>query len=143
VTQPIFLYELGTNFRNYLVEKDLARVYPYRSVLEAGVSLAFSSDAPVVRDFAPLMGIRNAVERKDNQGVVIGASEKVSVAAALYAYTQGAADANGEGTETGSLTPGKRADLIILSRNPLLCTPEEISGIVVYGADQNASPTVR
>jgi predicted amidohydrolase YtcJ len=131
VTQPVFLYELGANFRQYLPDSYLDRVYPYRSVLESGVNLAFSSDAPVVKDFGPLTGIQNAVERRDNTGVVIGASERISIQAALRAYTLGAADANGDADKTGSLSPGKRADFIVLNQNPLETEAQSISEIRV------------
>ena len=119
VTQPIFLYELGPNFRQYLPPQYLDHVYPYRSVLDAKVNLAFSSDAPVVKDFNPLMGIQNAVERIDYQEFIIAKSERISVEEALYAYTMGAAKANGDAEIMGSLAVGKRADLVILDKSPL------------------------
>lgn len=118
VSQPIFLYELGPNFRQYLPNFYLNRVYPYRSVLNAGVSLAFSSDAPVVKDFNPLTGIRSAVERVDVQGCEIGGSEKITLVEALRAYTLGAAEAEGTEAVNGSLEVGKWADLVLLEENP-------------------------
>ena len=118
VSQPIFLYELGPNFRKYLPDFYLERVYPYRSILDAGVRLAFSSDAPVVNDFNPLMGMRNAMERMDAQGKVIGEKEGISLPEALHAYTLGAAQASGTAQFNGSLVPGKQADLVILDKNP-------------------------
>lgn len=114
VSQPIFLYELGPNFRRYLPSFYLNRVFPYRSLLDAGVSLAFSSDAPVVKDFNPLVGIRSAVERVDVQGVEIGGAEKITIAEALRAYTLGAAEAEGTEAVNGSLEVGKWADLVVL-----------------------------
>ena len=131
VTQPIFLYELGPNFRQYLTPQYLDQVYPYRAVLDAKVNLAFSSDAPVVKDFNPLMGIQNAVERIDYQGFTIAESEKINVEEALYAYTMGAAKANGDDTIMGSLAVGKRADLVILDKNPLDTEGGKISEIQV------------
>lgn len=125
VSQPIFLYELGPNFRQYLPDFYLKRVYPYRSVLEAGVSLAFSSDAPVVKDFNPLTGIRNAVERVDARGHAIAISERINIAEALHAYTLGAAEAAGTDPVNGSLELGKWADMIVL--NAPLKEPEKIS----------------
>lgn len=133
VTQPAFLYELGKNFRNYLPDYYLDNVYPYRSAQEAGVNLAFSSDAPVVKDFSPLMGVRNAVERRDNTGACIAPSQCISVSDALKAYTVNAAMANDDGTRKGSLTPGKLADFVILDKNPLETAVEKISDIRVNG----------
>jgi predicted amidohydrolase YtcJ len=118
VSQPIFLYELGPNFRQYLPPFYLKNVYPYRSILDAKVNLAFSSDAPVVKNFNPLMGIQNAVERIDSQGFTIGKSEKISIHEALLAYTINAAKANGDDAIMGSIEVGKRADFVILDKNP-------------------------
>jgi predicted amidohydrolase YtcJ len=133
VTQPVFLYELGRNFRNYLPDYYLDNVYPFRSVLEAGVNQAFSSDAPVVKDFSPLMGIRNAVERKDDTGTCIAPCQCISIADALRAYTVNAAKANDDGDKKGTLVSGKLADFVILDKNPLETSPEQISGIRVTG----------
>ena len=131
VTQPIFLYELGQNFRQYLPDFYLNRVYPYRAVLDAGVNLAFSSDAPVVKNFNPLMGLRNAVERCDRSGVAIGSSQLIRVGEAWQAYTLGAAAANGDALDRGSLEPGKRADMVLLDQNPLAVPMANISDIRV------------
>lgn len=131
VTQPVFLYELGRNFRNYLPDYYLDHVYPFRSIQEAGVNMAFSSDAPVVKDFSPLMGIRNAVERTDNTGTCIAPFQRISVADALKAYTVNAALANNDGDKKGSLSPGKLADFVILDKNPLETDTAQISGIQV------------
>ncbi|MDZ7878527.1 MAG: amidohydrolase [Saprospiraceae bacterium] len=133
VTQPIFLYELGQNFRHYLSAFYLKKVYPYKSVLEANVNLAFSSDAPVVKDFNPLMGIQNAIKRMDKQGFVLGASEKISVSDALLAYTLNAAKVNDDDKIMGSLEVGKRADFVILDKNPLNTEGDKISDIRVVG----------
>lgn len=131
VTQPIFLYELGPNFRQHLTPQYLDRVYPYRTVLAAKVNLAFSSDAPVVKDFNPLMGIQNAVQRIDFQGYTIAENETISVEAALMAYTLNAASANDDDAIMGSLTVGKRADFVILDKNPLNTEGGKISDIQV------------
>lgn len=119
VTQPIFITELGKNFRNYLDDFYLDNVYPYRAVLEAGVNLTFSSDAPVVKDFNPLSGIKAAVTRCDNTGTVIGEAQKISVLEALKAYTIGAAAAQNTRDTQGVLAVGRDADFIILDKNPL------------------------
>ncbi len=130
VSQPIFLYELGKNFRQYLPEDYLSRVYPYRSVLDAGVGLAFSSDAPVVKDFNPLMGLQNAVLRQDNSRHDIASSEKISLSEALRAYTLGAAEA-GDDKFAGTLSTGNRADFVILEQDPYTISAEQLSTIVV------------
>jgi predicted amidohydrolase YtcJ len=138
VSQPIFLFELGPNFRLSLTPNYLKKVYPYRTILDAKVNLAFSSDAPVVKDFNPLMGIQNAVQRIDSQGFTIGKDEKITVEEALKAYTINAAKANDDAEIMGSLAVGKRADFVILDKNPLdtegsLISEIEVQKVYVLG----------
>ncbi len=116
-SQSIFIKELGKNFAIYLEEDRLNHVYPYRSMLDAGINVAFSSDAPVVKDFNPITGIKTAMYRKDAAGNIVGAGECITLQQALYAYTLGAAKANGNDDEVGSIEVGKKADFIFLSKH--------------------------
>jgi predicted amidohydrolase YtcJ len=118
VPQAIFLTELGVNFRRYLPDAMLPQAYPLRSVLAAGIPMALSSDAPVVSDDNPLSGIQAALTRRDATGVAITPDEAISVKEALAAYTMGGAVASGDSDNRGSLTPGKWADLAVLSADP-------------------------
>lgn len=113
-TQPIFLRELGANFRARLDDAHLARTYPFRSMTEAGIDVAFSSDAPVVRDFAPLSGIAAALSREDADGVAIAADERITLDHALRAFTMGGAIASCDDARRGSIAAGKDADLVAL-----------------------------
>jgi len=148
VSQSIFLKELGKNFAMYLEEERLHRCYPYRSVLDAGINLALSSDAPVVKDFNPITGIKAAMFRKDNEGNTIGANEKISLQEAIYAYTMGSAKANGSEAFNGSIEVGKKADFILLNKNINDTITEEedvhvastyINGEEVYSRNQLSS----
>ena len=78
----------------------------YRKMLDSGAAIAFGADAPM-RGFNPLDGIHAAVNAGGKRGI--------TVEEAVYAYTMGAAFAEFQEKEKGSLTVGKRADLIILS----------------------------
>jgi predicted amidohydrolase YtcJ len=118
VPQAIFLTELGVNFRRYLPDAMIPQAYPLRSVLAAGIPMALSSDAPVVCDDNPLSGIQAALTRCDATGVAICPDESISVHEALLAYTLGGAVASGDAGNRGSLTPGKWADLAVLSGDP-------------------------
>jgi predicted amidohydrolase YtcJ len=129
--QSVFLYALGMNFRRYLDDDYLARTYPLRSMLRGGLIVALGSDAPVVPEDHPLLGIQAAVTRKDREGVVIAPSEAITVEEALYAYTMGGAIATGDEANRGSLTAGKWADLAVLNRNPCELPAEEISTVAV------------
>ena len=50
---------------------------------------------------------------------------------ALYAVTQGAAFQYFEEDEKGSITPGKRADLVILETNPLTVDPVRLADVEI------------
>jgi predicted amidohydrolase YtcJ len=133
VSQPIFLEELGGNFIQYLTTEYLDRVYPYRSVLDAGVTLAFSSDAPVVKEISPLHGISSAVRRTTANGQVIAPSETISIEEAIQAYTLGAAAANNDDDKMGRLQTGYWADFVILDRNPLDVSSDQLKSVQVLG----------
>lgn len=131
VTQPIFLDELGANFKAYVPDALKDQVYPFRAMLDAGLTVAFSSDAPVVKNDAPLKGIEAAVLRCTNEGECILPEQSIRAEEALYAYTRGAAEAAGEEQTRGSIQPGRWADFAVLSADPTAVKPEAISSIRV------------
>jgi len=97
---------------------------PYKTWLQAGVTVAFSSDQPVVPG-DPLVGWRAAVDRKNREGQVMGAQECLDPLTALRLFTVEAAYATFD-SEIGTLSPGKRADFIILSHRPEQIAKEEM-----------------
>jgi predicted amidohydrolase YtcJ len=72
-----------------------------------------------------------AVNRKTRSGVDIGPQEKLTPMEALRAYTINGAYASFEEDIKGSIEPGKLADMVILSDNPLEIDPSEIRDITV------------
>jgi predicted amidohydrolase YtcJ len=102
---------------------------PFGTAHAAGLRQAFSSDFPC-GDNAPLRGIQAAVTRRTRQGEPAGLEEAVPAEVALRAYTLDAARAAGLG-DRGSLVPGKRADFLVLSANPLECAPDATEGVQV------------
>ena len=125
VSQPAFIRELGPNFRKYLDEEYQQGIYPYQHILDEKVTLAFSSDAPVVKDFRPLMGIKDAIERKDIQGFTHNNDEKISMNNAFLAYTVGGAKADGQAEIKGKMAVGFLADFIVLNKNPFSTSLED------------------
>jgi predicted amidohydrolase YtcJ len=103
--------------------------YAWRSLLRAGTALAFGSDCPV-ESLNPLRGIHAAVTRRRPDGSPGEEgwypAQRLTVAEAVRAYTCGAAYAAGQEGITGSITPGKLADLVVLSRDIFTCDPMEI-----------------
>jgi hypothetical protein len=131
VPQTIFLQELGANFRRYLPGALLARAYPIRAMLDAGVTVALSSDAPVVENDSPLAGIQAAMLRRDDDGVGIAPGEAISLDEALDAYTRGGAVASADDRERGCLREGMWADLAVVSGSLHQTPPEALATLRV------------
>ena len=123
--------------------------YSWRSFLDHGVTLAFGTDWPVA-PLDPLQGLYAAVTRatldgKNPDGWI--PEEKITLPEAVEAYTMGAAFAEFQEKDKGSITPGKLADMVILSDNIFSTKPEAIrnakvettivGGKVLYGAARN------
>ena len=129
--QAIFIKTLGRNFRSYLPDAFLPRTYPIRAMLDAGIRVALSSDAPVVIDDNPLVGMMAAITRLDEDGELIAPRQAITANEALYGYTMGGAIASGDEANRGSIEAGKWADLTVLSGNPLTESPEALPRLKV------------
>lgn len=93
--------------------------YPFASLLRAGARLAFGSDWSVSTP-DPLQEIEVAVRRISphrRDAPAFLPDERISLAEAVRAFTLGAAYVNGLDDETGSIAPGKAADLVVLDRD--------------------------
>ena len=103
--------------------------YAFRSLLDSGAHLIFGSDAPV-EPYSPLIGIHAAVTRRRADGTPGSTGwqgqERIAVAEAVDAYTRWPAYAAAEESYRGSITPGKRADLTVLSRDIFSIDPADI-----------------
>jgi hypothetical protein len=102
-----------------------ARISPTRSALERGIPFTIHNDAPVV----PPDSIRllwSTVNRQTRSGKTLGAEQRVSTLEALRALTVNGAHQYFEEAKKGSLTVGKRADLVVLSEDPLALAPERL-----------------
>jgi predicted amidohydrolase YtcJ len=94
--------------------------YPWASLRRAGAVLAFGSDW-TVSTADPLAEIEVAVRRvapDDRDGEPFLPAERVDLPTALDAFTIGSAYALRLEADTGSVTPGKLADLALLDRDP-------------------------
>ncbi|MFN3230995.1 MAG: amidohydrolase [Alphaproteobacteria bacterium] len=106
------------------------RISPAASAGRKGVTYTFHNDAPVVPPDVTRL-IWSGVTRRSRSGDIIGPAERVSPMEAIKAVTINAAYQAFEEDEKGSITPGKRADLVILSENPLRVDPIAIKDIDV------------
>jgi hypothetical protein len=103
---------------------------PASYALKDGIRFTNHSDAPIVPP-DPMMVMWTAVNRLSRSGVVVGPDERISPLEALRAMTINSARQYFEERSKGSLEPGKRADLVILDRNPLKVAPIEIREVKV------------
>ena len=110
--------------------------YAYRSLLDAGARLVFGSDCPV-EVCEPLGSIYAAVARRRPDGAPgpdgWQPQERLTIEQAIQAQCAAHAFAAGEEAIKGSLTPGKLADLVILSRDIVAEPPEAILDTEVHG----------
>jgi predicted amidohydrolase YtcJ len=127
-----------------------SRGWPYRSIASRRGRLAFGSDWPVV-SLNPMLGIHTAVTRTSPDGQPEGGwypAERLSLKAAISAYTADSAWASFDEQRKGTLTPGMLADIVILSSNIFSpdAKPKDLAstravvtvfdGKVVYRADR-------
>ena len=131
--QTIFVRELGLNFRRYLPDALFDHVYPIRAMLDVGLTVALSSDAPVVENDSPLAGIQAAMLRLDADGQPVAPSEAITLDEALDAYTRGGAVASGDDGERGCLKVGMLADVTVLSGDIRQTPPEALTTLRVTG----------
>jgi len=116
--------------------------YPARSILDAGGTISGASDW-FVSSPNVFWAIYQAETRKGPEGV-LDASQCVPREAMFYAYTRNSARAMNQQDKIGSLAPGMQADLVLVDRDVLTVTPEEmrdtkvlwtmVGGVTVYRA---------
>ncbi|HZT59017.1 MAG TPA: amidohydrolase [Pyrinomonadaceae bacterium] len=107
--------------------------YAFRSLLDSGAVLAFGSDWTVA-PLDPILGIYAATTRRTLDGKNPGGwipEQKITVEEAVRAYTLGSAYAEFQENVKGSITPGKLADLVILSQDIFKIDPVEIEKVKV------------
>jgi predicted amidohydrolase YtcJ len=123
--QPMFIHSDMPYLEKRLGRERMENTYPFRSMLEAGITLAGASDSPVETQDV-LKAIQCAVTR---EGYV--PSQSLTLEQAIGMYTLSAAYAQFEEGMKGSIAPGKRADLVLLEKDPFTSRPEEIHAIPV------------
>ena len=111
VVQPGFVEHVGN--QTHGVRFDDHHWLAFAGLAEAGVTLAGSSDDPCA-PVQPLWCIDRGVHRTTSTGIAFEPEQSVPFTDWLHAYTLGAAMAGGQEDERGSITPGKRADLVVL-----------------------------
>jgi predicted amidohydrolase YtcJ len=130
VSQPIFITEYGDGFIRHLGLNRVQLTYPFRSLLDAGVKLVFSSDCPV-STFEPLKSIEVSVTERTGSGQSYALEESISVEEALPLYTVNGAFSTFEEHRKGQIKEGMLADFVVLDDDPRAVDPSGISQIPV------------
>lgn len=126
VTQPGFLTDRGDDYLRDLPAADQPDLYRCASLREAGVPLAFSSDAPY-GPLDPWTAIAAATTRHTRSGAVVTANERIGPREALNAYLSPPERPAGKPRR---VEPGARADLVLLD-HPLTTVLCHLSGNAV------------
>lgn len=127
---PMHTYYWGDWYEQIIGPARAQQISPMRSVLDAGMIATSHTDAPVA--LPNLMQVMWAtINRTSRSGKVMGADERIMPIEALKAITLWGAYKHFEEKSKGSLEPGKLADMVILSDNPLTIDPMKINKIVV------------
>jgi predicted amidohydrolase YtcJ len=131
--QPYHAIDDGRWAEKRIGKERAKTTYAFRSLLDSGAILAFGTDWSVA-PINPLLSVYAAVTRrtldgKNPKGWV--PEQKLSVEEAVHAYTIGSAYAEFQEGVKGTITPGKLADLVILSRDIFKIDPKEIESTKV------------
>ena len=124
------VYHFGDVHLQNLGVSRAAALSPARSALQAGIRFTFHQDAPVIEPDM-LETLWCATCRKTRAGVWLGPDQAIGTEDALRAVTADAAYQYFEEGTKGTLRPGKRADLVLLSGNPLTTPPEDLRSLQV------------
>ena len=121
----------GDMHRDVLLGPERApHIASIKSAIERNIPYAIHNDPPV----SPVDGLRSmwtAVNRLTSSGKVLGPDERITPEQALAAYTREAAITFGIEDQVGTLEPGKYADFVLLSENPLEVDPMKIKDIKI------------
>jgi predicted amidohydrolase YtcJ len=131
-TQSVFLWDKAATIARYLGQATADRAIPLRSMIDhMGLNaVAQGTDYPI-NTLNPFINMYIMVTRKDMNGAVYGADQAVTREEALRLYTSSAAYYSFSEDATGSIEPGKLADLAILSDDPLTVSESALKDITV------------
>jgi predicted amidohydrolase YtcJ len=132
VPQGRFISELGDGVARAVGQDRVRFTYRVKGLLDAGMAVAASTDAPVV-NADPILNLHDLVNRRTVSGAEFGPEERISVAEAVRAYTVGSAYAVHEEKYKGTLSHGMLADFVTLSADLYQVAPENIRDVKVTG----------
>ena len=133
VCQPIFAYcEIETYLKN-LGKDRIKELYPFKSILDSGVKMCFSTDAPATSwavPSDPFSNMKSAVTKYAYEGTDIGQEQRIDIETAIRLYTKEAAEISGF-PELGMIKGGYEAGFIVLSEDIFGIDPMRIDEVNV------------
>lgn len=133
VCQPIFAYcEIETYLKN-LGKDRIKGLYPFKSILDSGVKMCFSTDAPATSwavPSDPFSNLKSAVTKYAYEGTDIGQEQRIDIETAIRLYTKEAAEISGF-PELGMIKGGYEAGFIVLSEDIFGIDPMRIDEVNV------------
>ena len=129
--QPSAIYTSGEFYIRYWGQERIQRLKPFRSCLDRGIPVALGTDFPTVLRIAPKYTLWSSIVRMTDLGIVINASEGVTIQEALYAQTMGSAYAAFEEDVKGSIEVGKYADMVVWSDDLYTIPTEQLPDVYV------------
>lgn len=130
------VYHWGDLHSEQMGAERAAQISPLHSAMLYDIPFTLHQDAPVI---LPNMmeTIWCATNRKTKQGVTLGGFEKITPYDAIYAVTYQAAKQYGEEQHKGSIKAGKKADFVILEKDPLQEEQQKLCDIAVLATMKN------
>ena len=132
-TQPIFFYAEIESYLANLGPERTKKTYPIKKLLDRGVNVCFSTDAPATSwaiPSDPFPCLKAAVTRYAYDGTDCGQDQAVDIETAIKLYTKNAAVITGL-KNAGQLRAGYHADFAVLSEDILTVAPEDIDKVKV------------
>lgn len=132
--QPSFIHwkEEPLDYLESVLGDRARKLSPLKTISRMGIRMTGGSDAPCTRP-DPIEGIWAACNHYE-------AGESLGIQEALNLYTRNAAWSSFDDAERGSLEPGKIADMVVLSRNPLELPPADLRTLAVEGLFLEGKP---
>jgi len=151
-TQPQWIAWHGDAYAESTNPQTMTLLLPLKTMLNLGIPIAFGCDVPASIYQEPKWAFHGAVIRRTSGGVFLQTQERLSMPEALRIHTMGSAYAGFAETTTGSLEPGKYADLVIWSHDLYTMPTTEfinltaemtiVNGEIVYDDGQNPVTTI-
>ncbi|UCE47186.1 MAG: amidohydrolase [Phycisphaerales bacterium] len=130
-TQPQWIVWHGDSYQQTTNEEAMSHLLPLKTMLQMGIPLAFGCDVPASIYQEPKWAFLGASLRRTRTGAVLTAEECLTMQEILRIHTMGSAYAGFAKTMTGSLEPGKYADLVVWSHDVYTMAPAEIHNLEV------------